>query len=345
MVMKFFKDEPVEKPSLRGLLAAETVAMAAHALSYGQKVPPAALRVLATLEDDKGECSIEELADAHEQLGQILAPMTPAAALALTDGASPSVRRKQGYSYLTRRLMIVAICSLAAFVGLSLTPYTNDPQYTNIFEASGFPLLVNELFFISAAALGACFAGLSQMERNATYGTFDPRHEGAFWKRFMLGIISGLLLATLLDMKTSGNGSTSDDNSITNAALALVGGFSCTIVYRILNRLVETMETAVRGGGEEVALAGQQASQARSGAQILKERMKMATRLAQVQRDLGAGADPAAVLAQVDALSRDLLQAEAPTDDREKGKPKSKQPAEPPPTVEIRAEESDPPAA
>ena len=337
--MKTDKDKAPEKPSIRNLLAVETSAMAAHALSYGQKIPRRALRVLAAIEEDDTHSTIEELADAHEELAQVIAPMTPTAALALTEGASAEARRKQGYSYLTQRLMIVAMISLAAFVGLSLTPYTNDPKYSNIFEASGFPLLINELFFISAAALGACFAGLSQMERNATYGTFDPRHEGAFWKRFMLGIISGLLLATILDTKTDGN----DGNPIATASMALVGGFSCTVVYRILNRLVETLETAVRGGGEEVALAGQQASQARSGAEILKEKMKMATKLAQVQRDLNAGVDPAAIQAHVDALTRDLLQDQG-TNGEEKQASKDvthEKPSKETPTVEVREDESD----
>ncbi|MDI3291232.1 hypothetical protein QHF83_48435 [Polyangium sp. 15x6] len=306
------KAKPPEKTTIRGHLATETSAMAAHALSYGQKVPSSALRVLSAIEEGHAGCTIEELADAHEQLAQVIAPMTPAAALALTDGESVEARRKQGYAFMTRRLMMVAIASLVAFVGLSLTPYTNDPQYENIFEASGLPLLINELFFISAAALGACFAGLAQLERNANYGTFDPRHDGAFWKRFMLGVISGLLLATILDLRSAGTPNPEDGNPIAAAGLALVGGFSCTVVYRILNRLVETLETAVRGGGEEVALAGQQASQARSGAQILKERMKMATKLAQVQRDLSAGVDPGVIQAQVDAMARDLLQEDTP---------------------------------
>jgi hypothetical protein len=306
--MKSNPSNPPEKTTIRGHLASETSAMAAHALSYGQKVPPSALRVLSAIEEARADCSIEELAEAHEQLAQVIAPMTPAAALALTDGASVEARRKQGYSFMTRRLMTVAIVSLVAFVGLSLTPYTNDPQYENIFEASGLPLLINELFFISAAALGACFAGLAQMERNATYGTFDPRHDGGFWKRFMLGVISGLLLATILDLRAAGTPNPEDGNPIAAAGLALLGGFSCTVVYRILNRLVETLEAAVRGGGEEVALAGQQASQARSSAQILKERMKMATKLSQVQRDLSAGVDPSVIQAQVDAMTRDLLQ-------------------------------------
>jgi hypothetical protein len=332
------KDNQVEKPSIRGLLAAETSAMAAQALSYGQKVPSSALRVLSGIEEGRTDSNIEELAAAHEQLAQIISPMTPAAAMALTDGASPEARRKQSYSYLTRRLMMVAVVSLASFVGLSLTPYTNDPKYSNIFEAEGFPLLVNEMFFISAAALGACFAGLSQMERSATYGTFDPRHEGAFWKRFILGIISGLLLATVLDAKASGTSAAADDNSIGSAVLALIGGFSCTVVYRILNRLVETMETAVKGGGEEVALAGQQASQARAGAQVLKEKMKVATKLAQVQRDLSSGADPATIQAQVDALTRDLLQEDSPIRVEENEMVLAKS-ARDTPTTEIRVDE------
>ena len=58
-------------------------------------------------------------------------------------------------------------------------------------------------------------------------------------------------------------------------------------------------------------------------AQILKERMKMATKLAQVQRDLSAGVDAGVIQAQVDAMTRDLLQEDAPkrAEAKEKAQP------------------------
>ncbi len=295
-------------PPLREQLVAEVSAMAAHALASGQKVPPAALHVIVEFDEKPDDVSVVELASAHEQLTQAIVPMTPATALALTGDLLRGHRHRRSYTYMSRYLMVGAVTSLVVFIILSLSPYINDARAGNIFQSSGVPLFVNELFFLSAAALGASFAGLSQLERSAANGTFDPRQEGSFWKRFLLGIISGLLLATVIDVQDKdGDGG----NSFSAAGLALLGGYSCTVVYRILNRLVETLENLVKGGGDEVAVATQQAAQARSSAQLLKDRMRIATKLSQLQRDLGAGADSAAALAQIDELTQELLQNEA----------------------------------
>lgn len=298
-----------EVPPLREQLVAEVSAMAAHALASGQKVPPAALHVIVEFDEKPDDVSVMELASAHEQLTQAIAPMTPATALALTGELLRGRRHRRSYAYLSRYLMAVAIASLTGFIALSLSPYINDPKAGSIFQSSGFPLLINELFFLAAAALGASFAGLSQLERSAANGTFDPRLEGSFWKRFLLGIISGMLLATIIDVGDKA-GDASAGGSFSAAGLALLGGFSCTVVYRILNRMVETLESLVKGGTDEIAAASQQAAQARSGAQVLKDRMRIATKLSQLQRDLGAGADAGAALAQIDALTRELLQDE-----------------------------------
>ena len=59
---------------------------------------------------------------------------------------------------------------------------------------------------------------------------------------------------------------------------------------------------------QHVAAATQQAAHARSSAQVLKDRMRLATKLSQLQRDLGAGADTATALSQIDALTQELLQ-------------------------------------
>lgn len=61
------------------------------------------------------------------------------------------------------------------------------------------------------------------------------------------GLIAGLILAELVLVDTGGS-----LEVLSMPILALLGGFSSTAVYRILNILVSAVESLVRGGTEDL---------------------------------------------------------------------------------------------
>jgi hypothetical protein len=295
-------------------LMAECRVMVRHALGAGLKIQPT---VLAQLHQDEallegGEVDIEGLARAHESLAQLVAPARPQLLMHLNEESTPgALLRWTGRIPLMRRMMLMAILSLGTFIALSLSPYINDAKAGNIFLSSGFPLFINELFFLSSAALGASFSALSQIERDIGSGVFDPSDQSSYWSRLLLGLMSGLLLATLINFNPEPTGEAGEGEHsmahMTSAAMALLGGFSSSVVYRILNRMVEALETMVRGSVEEMTAVHQRAAQARMNQQLLQERLKLASRLSELQRQFANGQDPEAASQQLTMFVLALL--------------------------------------
>lgn len=290
--------------------------MASYAVSAGTVVPASVLAAIDAADaagEDGEDGEIVRLAAAHEQLVRLIAPVRPSLVMALAEGADETgALRVLGRVLLVRYQMLLALGSLIAFIALSLTDYTSNEENGNIFESSGIPLLVCELFFLAAAGLGASFAGLFQADREILAGTFDPRHQSSYWTRFLLGLIAGLLLATLFDVQTSGTSQPAADSGLhfSAAALALLGGFSSAVVFRILNRLVETLETMVRGGPDDANLAKQQAAEAKLGQQLVQERTKLVQRLSRLQQDIAGDPDSRRAREQLEALTRGLLEGD-----------------------------------
>jgi hypothetical protein len=79
--------------------------------------------------------------------------------------------------------MIVGLISLMMFIGIALFAEVNSAG-GNILQSNGWALLLNLLFYISAARLGASFSGLYKANSYITNGTFDPIYQASYWIRF-----------------------------------------------------------------------------------------------------------------------------------------------------------------
>jgi hypothetical protein len=192
---------------------------------------------------------------------------------------------------------------------VSWSPYLNEPQYGDFFTSSGWPLFVNEMFFISSAAMGASFSNLFQVNRAITNGTFLPKDEASYWVQFTLGIVAGLLLSTVLNLNTI---APMDDKALTNlnfrgAGLALIGGFSSSVVQKVLKRLIDALETVVRGGGEGEIQIREQTGKLRVEEALAKERMRSSLLLHDIQSRVLAGESSEALIGVLDQASRKVL--------------------------------------
>jgi hypothetical protein len=68
----------------------------------------------------------------------------------------------------------------------------------SLLELSGYPLLMIEAFLVSAASLGGCFANLQKINTVISDGTYDPRAQSTYWTRWMMGVISGIVLSQIV---------------------------------------------------------------------------------------------------------------------------------------------------
>lgn len=154
-------DEPTSAEALQAQLVTECRAMVSHGLAGGLGVPGWIVDVAAAQPplsaDDRAKA-----ARAHAHLASLCAPETPAAIVLLQAGA-----KKARWNGLAWVALITAIAALAALLAIGLSGDVDDPRSGHVLSSAGWPLLVNGLFFLSAAALGAASSALLQLRVRA----------------------------------------------------------------------------------------------------------------------------------------------------------------------------------
>lgn len=301
---------PSELPqlSIRQQVVDEAGAMARYALAAGLAVPGTATTALENAADATA-VSTAELTAVHATLAALIAPATPNSVLVLSRLSSPKgVLGIFGAVPLVRRLMAAAIIFLIAFIAISLSPDINtDPTAGDFRQSSGLALLLNELFLFAAAGLGAAFAALFQANRFIIRGTYDPKYEASYWIRFSLGLIAGVILSQIVPEAITSL------HELARPVLALLAGFSASAVYRILQRLVDAVESLVQGDTTDLIDAATASAQAKANAALVQSRLQLATNIIQVQQELNQSNDPALVKERLDELLGSLINLPAPT--------------------------------
>lgn len=302
--------------SLHDQLLRETTVMVRYALASGRAVPASVVQTVegfARAAPGAPPADLTPLVQAHQKLAKVVAPATPRA-LVLLAGIDQDGRASVMMTVpLVRRLIIAASVSLVLFILSSLSPMVNRVAGEPISQ-SGLALLTNEVFWLTSAALGGSFAMLFQINQYIADRTYDAKYEPAYWTKLMLGVIAGLILASLVPMSTAEGA-----RELAKPTLAMLGGFSASAVYRILTRLVETVESLFQGDPREES--SRVASQATAAAndEAGRQRMKVAGSLVELQQRIAAGATPQEVADALKATVRTLTDPSA--DDGEETPP------------------------
>jgi hypothetical protein len=210
----------------------------------------------------------------------VVAPALPRTIYLLqTDRARDGWLSVLGPLPTVRRLMLASFFFTLMFVGSSLSSHINVVTLgLDIYRMDGWPLLVVLLFLMSAAGIGASFNALFTAHSYIADGTYDSRYESSYWTRIGLGVIGGMVISQIIPLGpelpsefVASLGQSLDSNGIKQAiekveqvklttatwkeslvskpVLALLGGFSATMVYTVMQRLVDTVESLFKGGG------------------------------------------------------------------------------------------------
>lgn len=151
---------------------------------------------------------------------------------------------------LIRRMMATTLLALVGFILIGLSSHVNTLSVTKgMLADQGIDLFLNLMFFLSAAALGACFNNLFEANKYIVRGTYDPKYESSYWIRFVLGLIAGLMMPVLLPVSLESQQSPVV-GLLTAPLLAMLGGFSASLFYRILERAVTTIDTLLTGNSD-----------------------------------------------------------------------------------------------
>jgi hypothetical protein len=242
--------------------------MAQHALSIGRTVPIEVIELLnhafmlldaqaarspTSAASDRSEAgalppdvpALVALSRAHMALAAIIAPATPEAILVISnERIKHPLMTGFGPVPIARQMLGLALVSLIVLLGVSLSPVVNEPNMSkNLLELSGVPLLMIEIFLLSAASLGSCFANLQRISRFVSNGTYDPKSQSTYWTRWVMGIISGIVLSQLVyDLFVP-----TPYGVVGQPLLALLGGYSVDVVHSIINRIINAVSSVFQG--------------------------------------------------------------------------------------------------
>ncbi len=260
---------PARTP-LEEQLVREALAMASYALASGKTLPVEVVEVLqcsliasAQFATSVASCTdrcaeVGALSWAHAELTRLVAPAAPRAVLLLAEQPRGGGRWSIfGPIRLVRCLLVLAMASLVGLLAFGATEYVT-PLGTHPADLVGLSSLINAAFLLCAASIGASFSALFRINLYIAATTYDPKHDVSYWVEYGLGLIAGVLLATMVPV-TSGSGAV-----LTRPALALVGGFSASLLYRILDRISRSIESMVVGEAGSAGLAGTAAEPGRA---------------------------------------------------------------------------------
>lgn len=235
---------------------AEVEAMCHYATANGYKVPPKVTAESLDLIDNAGDKiakeQIEQMAELHHRLSDIVAPAKPQTLKLILDQKRRfPMLSVIGSVPIVRHIMLASLSFLAMFVVIGQLDIINtDTLHKGILETDGWVAIMVLGYLVSCAGLGACFASLYRLNTYLSQATYDSRYDSTYWASILLGVISGLFISELLASMFVESGAASI-SSLGKPALALVGGFSANMVYKVLQRVVDTIESLFKGDSSE----------------------------------------------------------------------------------------------
>jgi hypothetical protein len=235
----------------------ETNAMCDYAMANGLEIPAVIIKQRAIISADyEGSLTAEEiglLASIHQRLNRIVSPATPQAlALMARERNKSSFFSFIGAIPIIRHIILISIMFLIAFILVGQLEVVNEANLNEgILGSFGWVAIAVLSYLISCAGLGACFTSLYRLNSYVSDSTYDPRYDSTYWASILLGVIAGLFISELLYApifgsvdSPEGGGSVAD---LGKPALALLGGFSANMVYKVLQRIVESFESLFKG--------------------------------------------------------------------------------------------------
>lgn len=283
----------------------ECNAMVKHVLRAGKLINQDYILILDELvKKDSSQHNYVLLMQLHNYLTNLIKPANPQAILLL----EPKKQAQNiffGPLPIVRHFMFLAIFSLTAMVCLSLSRYINNETIVlSMLQGYGLSQVLRFSFLISCASVGACFYALFKMNNYIADGTFKVSLSFTYWARYVLGIVAGLLLSELLATLIEPNKIKELGNTsyLLKPILAILGGFSANLVYQILNRLVETVESLFKTELKEVMKQHKQVMHMEAATESLKLKGEIALQLIKLRQTIAQKAPSSESIQHIDTL-------------------------------------------
>lgn len=235
----------------------ELRSMISFSLSTGKSVGPSYILNLKSIDEldslnDITDAQIRKASIHHNSMSKLIYPALPQNVLYLDQQNTKYEARKKGSFEpkfpIIRKLIIFGIISVAGLIICGYSELVNIHSMDhNVLSSNGFPFLLNLFFLSCASAIGATFMLLSTVKSKFSSGLYHPDMDSGYWITVVLGIIGGIIITELIPISSTG---TEDGMLDDKLLLALLSGFSSQLVYNVLNKLINAVESLINGGAE-----------------------------------------------------------------------------------------------
>jgi len=246
---------------------------------------------------DFSEMDMGMLTNIHSELARSVAPATPFTLLFVDTDAQNSNGsfRIFGSVPMVRRLLLMAIFCLLVLLSFAFIPDAPEIIGGPLLQNESFNLILAVVFRLAAAGMGASFFALYKAKGYVSNYTFDPTYEVTYWTEFGLGLMAGLIFSTLLDGQGSAVSETLSADSAASGVmlgkitLALLGGFSSTVVYEFLNKTVQALASIFKADPKKIIDAEVRNVRANIENSFAKKRQTVLNHLSDFQSDIFTG--------------------------------------------------------
>lgn len=288
-------------PELRPTLLAECLAMISYASARGIPRPSAAVTTVDAAVDNAA-VPLADLSEAHQLLARAVAPATPDTIRTVNEEHRDGFLRYLGATNYARVLSALAVAAFFTFVAMQVANTKNWQEVT-----------ITAL----ASVIGGIFYVMFELSRRLADGTFNRSLEGQYTILIILGGLAGTALAFLVVRPTPAPTgevqSATIEVLLTRPLLALLGGFSARVVYRVLERLVETVEALIKGSGNDMVAAQEQAAQARAAADTITARTRTLQQLVALSATTTSDQQRTRLNDMIDTLLADIQSVATPS--------------------------------
>ncbi|MCB0375983.1 MAG: hypothetical protein KDD04_08715 [Sinomicrobium sp.] len=211
--------------------------MMSYALRSGRKIPEEATALIYS-------DNAVQLIKAHGIICDTLAPATPETIM-YTGKFYNTKRSFVLFSPipLVRNFTIISITAILSLVISSLSSEVNTETLSKgILNNHGLSLLMNLLFLCSASLMGAAFFLLSKLTREVKEASLSADDATYYWTMLIMGILSGMILSEGVSVKADAVSTSVETNRL---IFAILGGFSSEVVYRILQNIMQKIQSAI----------------------------------------------------------------------------------------------------
>ncbi len=331
------------KPHLRSI--DECDMMLQYAQSIGKEIPEHILSQLGQIhavlyninlslkkgaeEIDPQALHLGLIGTIHLSLCKIINPATPSTVFLMGKNKKSGVFGMLGPVPLVRRLNSVTLLCLCTFLGLFYASgeYAVNSLTINgdILSYEGLQFVFNELVIICLAALGSCFYALFEVYRYISNNSYDPKYDSIYWIRFFLGIVSCIILAHFIFVSPvilrpdnpSNNGNLTSFITY-KPLLAFLGGFSARAVHKILNALIEAIETLISGSTRDLLQRSTKQAKAQMQQEVeqikldtqqkdIKQKIQSTTKLMELKQQVSQDCTPKDLDEKLNLIIREMM--------------------------------------